>query len=159
MPRRVHRIAEDHCTLNTQCVSTKLSSTRSTQSCTIMKVLIITGPLLSPSSYYTRCPAKFLGITIVSIEWERLVDAQLTYMFQPARRHNCIAEPQLRPMQSPASKCSPSYWAADSGRLTFLKETACSQEWLVLRATNAHQTMSRWLLFAKNCESFQTNQL
>ena len=32
---------------------------------------------------------------------------------------------------------------SNSGRLTFLKETARSQEWLVLRATNAHQTMSR----------------
>ena len=38
---------------------------------------------------------------------------------------------------------------SDSGRLTFLKETARSQEWLVLRATNAPQTMSRWLLFTK----------
>ena len=37
----------------------------------------------------------------------------------------------------------------DSGRLTFLKETACSQERLLLRVTNAHQTMSHWLLFAK----------
>ena len=41
-------------------------------------------------------------------------------------------------------KCS------DSGRLTFLKETARSQERLELGATNAHQTMSQWLLFAKN---------
>ena len=47
----------------------------------------------------------------------------------------------------------------DSGRSTFLNETARSQEWLVLRATNAHQTMFRWLLFAKNCESSQTNRL
>ena len=49
-----------------------------------------------------------------------------------------------------------SYWSllcSDSGRLTFLKETAHSQEWLVQQATNAHQTMSHWLLFAKNRES------
>ena len=49
--------------------------------------------------------------------------------------------------------------SSDSGRLTFLKGTARSQEWLVLRATNAHQTMSRWLLFTKNRESLQTNRL
>ena len=49
--------------------------------------------------------------------------------------------------------------SSDSGRLTILKGTARSQERLVLRATNTHQTMSRWLLFAKNCESFQTNRL
>ena len=49
--------------------------------------------------------------------------------------------------------------SSDSGRLTILKETARSQERLVLRATNTHQTMSRWLLFAKNCESSQTNRL
>ena len=48
---------------------------------------------------------------------------------------------------------------SDSGRLTFLKETARSQERLVLRATNAHQTMYQWLLFAKNRESSQTNRL
>ena len=48
---------------------------------------------------------------------------------------------------------------SDSGRLTILKETARSQERLVLRATNTHQTISRWLLFAKNCESSQTNRL
>ena len=47
---------------------------------------------------------------------------------------------------------------SDSGRLTVLKETARSQERLVLRATNTHQTMSQWLLFAKNCESSQTNR-
>ena len=29
----------------------------------------------------------------------------------------------------------------------------------MLRATNTHQTISRGLLFAKNCESSQTNQL
>ena len=50
-------------------------------------------------------------------------------------------------------------FSSDSGRLTILKETARSQERLVLRATNTHQTMSRWLLFAKNCESSQTNRL
>ena len=50
-------------------------------------------------------------------------------------------------------------YISDSGRLTILKETARSQERLVLRATNTHQTMSRWLLFAKNCESSQTNRL
>ena len=48
---------------------------------------------------------------------------------------------------------------SDSERLTFLKETARSQKRLVLRATNAHQTMSQWLLFAKNRESSQTNRL
>jgi len=31
----------------------------------------------------------------------------------------------------------------------FLKETARSQEWLVLQVTNTHQTMSHWLLFTK----------
>ena len=49
-----------------------------------------------------------------------------------------------------------SYWSllcSNFGRLTFLKETARSQEWLVQQATNAHQTMSHWLLFAKNRES------
>ena len=48
---------------------------------------------------------------------------------------------------------------SDSGRLTILKETARSQERLVLRATNTHQTISRWLLFAINYESSQTNGL
>ena len=43
--------------------------------------------------------------------------------------------------------------SSDSGRLTILKETARSQEWIVLRATTAHQTM----VFAKNCELSQTN--
>ena len=46
----------------------------------------------------------------------------------------------------------------DSGRLTFLKETARSQEWLDLGVTNTHQTMSHWLL-VKNCGSSQTNRL
>ena len=32
----------------------------------------------------------------------------------------------------------------------FLKETARSQEWLVLQVTNAHQTTFHWLLFVKN---------
>ena len=50
-------------------------------------------------------------------------------------------------------------YSSDSGRLTFLKETAHSQEWLKLRVTNAHQTISQWLLFAKHCESSQTNRL
>ena len=48
---------------------------------------------------------------------------------------------------------------SDSGRLTFLKETARSQEWLVLQATNAHQTTSHWLLFAKNCVSSKSSWL
>ena len=38
---------------------------------------------------------------------------------------------------------------SDSGRLTFFKERARSQERLELRATNSHQIMSQWLLFAK----------
>ena len=41
----------------------------------------------------------------------------------------------------------------------FCKETARSQERLELRATNSHQTMSQWLLFAKNRESSQSNRL
>jgi len=48
---------------------------------------------------------------------------------------------------------------SDSGRLTFFKEMARSQERLELRATNAHQTISQWLFFAKNRESSQANQL
>ena len=55
--------------------------------------------------------------------------------------------------------CMLSISYSDSERLTFLKETARSQECLVLRATNAHQMMSQWLLFAKYCESSQTNRL
>jgi len=48
---------------------------------------------------------------------------------------------------------------SDSGRLSFFEEMARSQERLELRATNAYQTTSQWLLFAKNRESSQTNQL
>ena len=52
------------------------------------------------------------------------------------------------------------YSSSNSGRLPFLKETAHSQEWLVLQATNAHQAMSRWLLLTKKKnKSSQTNRL
>ena len=51
------------------------------------------------------------------------------------------------------------FYSSDSGRLTFFKERARSQERLELRATNSHQTMSQWLLFAKIRKSSQSNQL
>ena len=51
------------------------------------------------------------------------------------------------------------FYSTDSGRLTFFKERARSQERLELWATNSHQTMSQWLPFAKNRESSQSNRL
>ena len=53
-------------------------------------------------------------------------------------------------ISSPLSAC-------DSARLTliFLKETASSQEWLVLQATNAHQTMSHCMaVLFESCVRF-----
>ena len=41
----------------------------------------------------------------------------------------------------------------------FFKETAHSQDWLVLRVTNTHQTTSQWLLFANDCGSSKLNLL
>jgi len=58
-------------------------------------------------------------------------------------------------LRSNYSGCDKYQIISDSGRLTFIKETAGSQERLELRATNAHQTMSQWLLFAKKSESSQ----
>ena len=55
-----------------------------------------------------------------------------------------------------------SYWSllcSNFGRLTFLKETAHSLEWLVQQAINTHQMMSHWLLFVKNCRSSKTRVL
>ena len=72
--------------------------------------------------------------------------------------HQCNLDIKRKLRECRAQKCNPCF-GSDSGRLTILKETARSQERLVLRATNTHQTMSRWLLFAKNCESSQTNRL
>ena len=46
-----------------------------------------------------------------------------------------------------------------SRRFTFFKGTARSQKWLVLQATSAHQTMSHWLLFAKNRMSSKSSWL
>ena len=45
-----------------------------------------------------------ITITLVYILHAQSTD---TYMSKPARRHKCIADPQLRPMQPPASTHSP----------------------------------------------------
>jgi len=52
--------------------------------------------------------------------------------------------------QGTAKQLAKGLSCSDSGRLTFFEEMARSQERLELRATNAHQTISQWLLFAKN---------
>ena len=63
---------------------------------------------------------------------------------------------KLRKVKKPAVAGSRTQDTSGSNfrRLKFLKETACSQEWLVLQGTNAHQMRPHCLLgllFEKNC--------
>ena len=62
-----------------------------------------------------------------------------------------VLELHHRNTMSTATLCSSeaNTIVSDSGRLTFFEEMARSQERLELPATNTHQTISQWLLFAK----------
>ena len=89
-------------------------------------------------------------------EWGR-GEGEEHYITCSVKKRHCLFFPSLAVPEKETLSLFP--FISGSGRLTLSKETAHFQEWVVLRVTNAHQTMFQWLLFAQNRGLSQTNRL